>query len=111
MLLLVDAGHCLTLVSGQGPGIALASAKMLATALKEGGDLSVALAKHEARLRPIINRHQAQSHKMAAIFIPQSKIVFRLRNFILRHMPRSRLGRYFSNAIRFETEPARNRSR
>ncbi len=93
----------------EATGVALASAKMLATALKEGGDLSVALAEHEARLRPIIKRLQARSHRMAAIFIPQCNVVFRLRNFILRNMPRSRLGGYFSNAIRSEIEPARNR--
>ncbi|MND25856.1 3-hydroxybenzoate 6-hydroxylase 1 [compost metagenome] len=107
VLLLGDAAHCLTLVSGQGAGMALASAEMLAQALKGGGDLTAALARHEARLRPIINRLQARSRKMAAIFIPQSPFAFRLRNFVMRHMPRAWLGRYFSSAIRSEIELAR----
>lgn len=110
VLLLGDAAHCLTLVSGQGAGMALASAEMLAQALKEGGALTGALARHEARLRPIIGRLQARSRKMAAIFIPQSRFAFRLRNLVMRHMPRAWLGRYFSSAIRSEIELARMRS-
>ncbi|MBT9372936.1 FAD-dependent monooxygenase [Rhizobium sp. CSW-27] len=110
VLLLGDAAHCLTLVSGQGAGMALASAEMLAQALKESGDLTAALAHHEARLRPIIGRLQVRSRKMAAIFIPQSWFAFRLRNFVMRHMPRAWLGRYFSSAIRSEIELARRGS-
>jgi 2-polyprenyl-6-methoxyphenol hydroxylase-like FAD-dependent oxidoreductase len=109
VLLLGDAAHCLTLVSGQGAGMALASAEMLAQALTESGALTGALAHHEARLRPIICRLQTRSRKMAAIFIPQSVLAFRLRNFVLRHMPRALLGRYFSSAIRSEIELARMR--
>ncbi|MDH4414909.1 MAG: FAD-dependent monooxygenase [Rhizobium sp.] len=107
VLLLGDAAHCLTLVSGQGAGMALASAEILAQALKECGDLTGALARHEAHLRPVIGRLQARSRKMAAIFIPQSWFAFRLRNFVMRHMPRAWLGRYFSSAIRSEIELAR----
>ncbi|MCQ9147720.1 FAD-dependent monooxygenase [Ochrobactrum sp. BTU2] len=106
VMLLGDAAHCLTLVSGQGAGMALASAEMLAQALRDGGDLTAALARHEAHLRPIINRLQARSRKMAAIFIPQSWLAFRLRNFVMRHMPRAWLGRYFSSAIRSEVKLA-----
>lgn len=109
VLLLGDAAHCLTLVSGQGAGMALASAEMLAQALKECGDLTAALAHHEARLRPIIGRLQGRSRKMAAVFIPRSVLAFRLRNFVLRHMPRALLGRYFSSAIKSEIELARMR--
>ena len=109
VLLVGDAAHCLTLVSGQGAGMALASVEMLAQALMENGDTATALARHEARLRPIIGRLQARSRKMATIFIPQSPFAFRLRNFVMRHMPRALLGRYFSNAIRSEIELARVR--
>lgn len=102
VILLGDAAHCLTLVSGQGAGMALASAEMLGTALRQTATLDAALARHEAKLRPIINRLQARSRKMAAVFIPRSVFAFRLRNFIMRHMPRAWLGRYFSSAIRAE---------
>ena len=106
VLLLGDAAHCLTLVSGQGAGMALASAEMLGEALKRNTDLRAALLDHERRLRPTIARLQARSRKMAAVFIPQSVFAFRFRNFVMRHMPRAWLGRYFSNAIRSEIELA-----
>ncbi|MEW9612826.1 FAD-dependent monooxygenase [Shinella sp. S4-D37] len=109
VLLLGDAAHCLTLVSGQGAGMALASAEMLGEALRVSDDPVTALGRHEARLRPIIGRLQARSRKMAAIFIPQSPFAFHLRNFVMRNMPRAWLGRYFSSAIRAEIELVRMR--
>ncbi|WP_186392310.1 MULTISPECIES: FAD-dependent monooxygenase [unclassified Pannonibacter] len=111
VMLLGDAAHCLTLVSGQGAGMALASAEMLAEALagSASGSASVgeALARHEARLRPVITRLQARSRKMAAVFIPQSRFAFHLRNIVMRNMPRSWLGHYFTRALRSEIELAR----
>jgi 2-polyprenyl-6-methoxyphenol hydroxylase-like FAD-dependent oxidoreductase len=100
-LLLGDAAHCLTLVSGQGAGIAMASAHILAQEL-ERAPVEAALAAHERRLRPAVARLQDRSRKMAAWFIPDGALSFRLRNLILRHMPRKMLGRYFVNAIRSE---------
>lgn len=105
--LLGDAAHCLTLVSGQGAGMAIASAEMLGQALKAKGDPLSALQDHEAKLRPIILRLQARSRKMAAVFIPQSVLAFRARNFVMRHVPKSWLGRYFSKSIRSEIDLAK----
>lgn len=102
VLLLGDAAHCLTLVSGQGAGMAMASAEMLGNALSQSASLNAALEKHENTLRPIIARLQSRSRKMATVFIPKSLFAFKLRNFVMRHMPRAWLGRYFSNAIRTE---------
>lgn len=107
VLLLGDAAHCLTLVSGQGAGMALASAEMLGNALMSAPDLASALARHEAALRPIINRLQARSRKMASVFIPRGKFAFHLRNAVMRHMPRAWLGRYFTSAIKAEIALAR----
>jgi 2-polyprenyl-6-methoxyphenol hydroxylase-like FAD-dependent oxidoreductase len=104
--LLGDAVHCLTLVSGQGAGMAIASAEMLVQALMKHANPLAALASHEVRLRPIIARLQARSHKMAAVFIPQSAFAFWVRNVIMRHAPKSWLGRYFSKSIRSEIELA-----
>jgi 2-polyprenyl-6-methoxyphenol hydroxylase-like FAD-dependent oxidoreductase len=102
VLLIGDAAHCLTLVSGQGAGMALASAEMLGDALREASDLCTALDRHERLLRPITTRLQSRSRKMAAVFIPQSRFAFTLRNLVMRYVPRSWLGHYFSNAIRAE---------
>lgn len=102
-LLLGDAAHCLTLVSGQGAGMAMASAEMLAQELAKLPVLQ-ALAAHDQRLRPAIVRLQQRSRRMAAIFIPESRFAFHARNLLLRHMPRSWLGKYFANSIRSEID-------
>ncbi|WP_313614212.1 hypothetical protein [Agrobacterium sp.] len=65
-------------------------------------DLPAALAVHEQWLRPILARLQARSRKLAAVFIPQSNFAFKLRNIIMRNMPKRLLGWYFSGAIKAE---------
>lgn len=102
VLLLGDAAHCLTLISGQGAGMAMASACLLASLLKKGGDLESVLAGHQAALYPAIQRLQQRSRRMAAWFIPATERGFRLRNGILRHIPRRLLGWYFLRAVRSE---------
>ncbi|WP_346892322.1 FAD-dependent monooxygenase [uncultured Roseibium sp.] len=102
VLLLGDAAHCLTLVSGQGAGMALASAELLGRELAAQPDIHLALKAHEAKLRPTIEKLQQRSRRMASVFIPESRFAFHMRNTLVRHMPKSWLGRYFSNAIRSE---------
>lgn len=99
--LLGDAAHCLTLVSGQGAGMAIASAELLAQALAHTS-VAEAFRQHDASLRPAINRLQLRSRRMATMFIPKSAAGFYVRNLILRHMPRPWLGRYLASAARTE---------
>lgn len=101
VMLLGDAAHCLTLISGQGAGMSIASAAMLAEELGVK-PIDEALRRHEERLRPAILKLQERSRKMGALFVPASPLSFHLRNLTLRHMPRAWLGRYFINAIRSE---------
>jgi 2-polyprenyl-6-methoxyphenol hydroxylase-like FAD-dependent oxidoreductase len=100
-VLLGDAAHCLTLISGQGAGMALTSAAMLAEELGRH-DMPQALTRHEARLRPSIERLQARSRKMAALFIPATPLTFALRNMVMRHLPRRLLTNYFLRAVKSE---------
>jgi 2-polyprenyl-6-methoxyphenol hydroxylase-like FAD-dependent oxidoreductase len=101
VLLLGDAAHCLTLISGQGAGISIASAKILAGELSRC-TIEEAFVAHRHRLRPAVERLQQHSRKMAAWFIPEGKLAFGFRNFWLKHLPRRILGRYFLNSIRSE---------
>jgi 2-polyprenyl-6-methoxyphenol hydroxylase-like FAD-dependent oxidoreductase len=101
VLLLGDSAHCLTLISGQGAGMALTSACLLAEELAVG-DIDVALHRHEQRLRPAIVRLQTRSRKMAEWFIPATPFAFHARNTVMRLMPRFLLGRYFLKAVRSE---------
>lgn len=101
IVLLGDAAHCLTLISGQGAGMAMASAEMLSQELARRS-IDAALAEHHRRLSPAIARLQQRSRHMARVFIPDGRLAFRLRNIVLRYMPRRWLGRYFLNAIKKE---------
>ena len=102
-ILLGDSAHCLTLISGQGAGMAMTSGEVLAWELAKQPVLQ-ALAAHDRRLRPAITRLQQRSRRMASIFIPESRLAFHTRNFTSRHMPRAWLGKYFANSIRSEIE-------
>ncbi|MGD1876078.1 MAG: FAD-dependent monooxygenase [Kiloniellaceae bacterium] len=101
VLLLGDAAHCLTLISGQGAGMAMTSACILAQELARA-EVPAALGRHEARLRPSIQRLQARSRKIAPLFIPATPRAFALRNWIMRYMPPRLLAWYFARAIRSE---------
>jgi 2-polyprenyl-6-methoxyphenol hydroxylase-like FAD-dependent oxidoreductase len=101
VVLLGDAAHCLTLISGQGAGMSITSAAMLSEELA-AAPIDEALRRHEKRLRPAILKLQERSRKMGSLFVPASNLSFHLRNFVLRHMPRAWLGQYFINAIRSE---------
>ena len=101
VVLLGDAAHCLTLISGQGAGMAITSAKALAEELSERS-VPEALAGHEKRLRPAIEQLQARSRKIAPLFIPSTNRSFAMRNFVMRHAPKKLLGWYLSRSIRAE---------
>lgn len=90
VLLLGDSAHCLTLISGQGACMAVASAEILASELmKTNNDVAKALAKHEKRLRPVIQSLQAHTRKIAPVYIPAGTLKYHLRNLFLRVMPYS----------------------
>ncbi len=99
VVLIGDAAHCLTLLSGQGAGIAMASAYLLAESLVKQG-IDRGLVDHEARLRPVVLRLQQRSRKLATWFIPASKSSFWLRNTIIKCMPNALIGWFFLRAVR-----------
>lgn len=109
-LLLGDAAHCLTLVSGQGAGMALYSASILAEELGPASgeaEITAALARHEARLRPAIRRLQKRSRQTASWFVPATRRGLALRNFLMRRLPRSLLAWHFRRGIRGEIQSSR----
>ena len=105
VLLLGDAAHSLSLISGQGAGMALASAQVLAQMLQTM-PIDQALDGHHARLRPVIEALQARSRKLAPVFVPASATGFALRNTMLKLMPGAMLKRYFLNGLKTEQEAA-----
>lgn len=99
VLLLGDAAHCLTLLSGQGAGMAMMSACVLAEKLKHHA-VPEALALHEQQLRPAITGLQQRSRDIAPWFIPATPRSFRLRNLLLKWLPKRFIGWYFLRAVR-----------
>ncbi len=99
VMLMGDAAHCLTLLSGQGAGMALVSAYLLEQQLREK-PIAQALQEHETIMRPAVLRLQARSRKIAPWFIPNSRLGFHLRNLFMCSLPKKWLGNYFLKAMR-----------
>ncbi|CAK7220365.1 hypothetical protein SCUCBS95973_004129 [Sporothrix curviconia] len=103
--LLGDAAHCLTLMSGQGAAMAMASAEILGRELKNSNnDVVAALAAHDKCLRPAILRLQDHSTNLAAAYIPRNAFIYHLRNWMIRLIPYSWLISWHSEKIKAENE-------
>lgn len=102
ILLLGDSAHCLSLISGQGACMALASAELLSVELTNTKDVAQALVNHEKKLRPIIEKLQERTRKMAGIYIPTSLLKYHLRNMFLKLMPYSWIVSWHVKNIRCE---------
>ena len=97
-----DAAHCITLISGQGAGMAMTGAAVLAEEIGKRGDIDDALVAYEARMRGPIGRLQQRSRNIARWFVPNSPLSFHLRNMILRGLPGWMLARYFRRSLESE---------
>jgi 2-polyprenyl-6-methoxyphenol hydroxylase-like FAD-dependent oxidoreductase len=72
VVLLGDAAHCLTYLSGQGPSTAMAGAYILAAELCQK-PLPFALKSYEDCMQPFVKKLQLQAHKIAGYYIPESR--------------------------------------
>jgi 2-polyprenyl-6-methoxyphenol hydroxylase-like FAD-dependent oxidoreductase len=113
VLLVGDAAHSLSLISGQGAGMALASAGVLAQELERSAgaghvptaeQLEQALQMHRRRLHPTIQRLQQRSRKIAPAFVPATPLSFYLRNLALRVMPGPVMRHVFLSGLKSEAQ-------
>jgi 2-polyprenyl-6-methoxyphenol hydroxylase-like FAD-dependent oxidoreductase len=72
-VLVGDAAHCLTSISGQGAAMAMAGAYILAEELSRNDGYRSAFARYESRLRPLVTKKQDQVRWVAPIFIPGAR--------------------------------------
>lgn len=91
VLLMGDAAHCLTPLSSQGAGMAIASAELLARELSnmvivEGTTVEDALERWEKKLRPSIERLQWRVRIAAPKFLARNKITFGVRTMLTKVM-------------------------
>ena len=86
-VLLGDAAACPSLLAGEGTGLAMTEAYVLAGELHvSGGDVPAALASYEQRLRPFLAGKQKAALAMASTFAPKTGFGIWLRNMATQLM-------------------------
>ena len=82
-----DAAACVSLMAGEGTGLAIAEAYVLAGELHaSGGDFAAAFARYEQRLMPFLARKQGSAAKFASSFAPRSSLGIHFRNVVTKLM-------------------------
>ncbi|MEV6245703.1 FAD-dependent monooxygenase [Streptomyces sp. NPDC051742] len=109
VVLLGDAAHCSSPASGQGTGLALTGAYVLAGELaRAGGDHTVAFARYEAHMRPGVERNQRMAESFVKEMTVDSKWKIALRMFMVRTLPRTPWKNLIARKIRDEIQAAAN---
>jgi len=80
-----DAAACVSLMAGEGTGLAIAEAYILAGELHAcRGDFRVAFARYEQRLMPFLRRKQASAATFASSFAPKTPLGLAFRNVVTK---------------------------
>jgi 2-polyprenyl-6-methoxyphenol hydroxylase-like FAD-dependent oxidoreductase len=104
-----DAAACPSLIAGEGAGLALAEAYVLAGEIhSRGADLNLALRHYEERIKPYTERKQRCAERLVPSFAPKTEIGVKARDFATLLMrlplfPRLLMGRYFRDAFALPT--------
>ena len=78
-----DAAACVSLLAGEGSGLAMAEAYVLADALDAcAGDYAEAFARYERRLKPFVRRKQEAALRFASAFAPRTALGITVRNLV-----------------------------
>jgi 2-polyprenyl-6-methoxyphenol hydroxylase-like FAD-dependent oxidoreductase len=87
VLLIGDAAGCISLLGGEGTGLAITEAYVLAGELAGAGtDYRRAFDAYEARMRPFIESKQAGAVKYIPFFATRTRFGLWLRNLAMRSM-------------------------
>jgi 2-polyprenyl-6-methoxyphenol hydroxylase-like FAD-dependent oxidoreductase len=87
VLLVGDAAACVSLLAGEGTGLAMAEAYVLAGELaRAGGDHLRAFDAYESRLRPFLERKQASAKKFLSFFATRTNLGIWFGNLAMRTM-------------------------
>jgi len=82
-----DAAACVSLLAGEGTGLAIAEAYVLAGELhRAGGDFPRAFGEYERRLMPFVRRKQEGAAKFASSFAPRTATGIFIRNIATKLM-------------------------
>lgn len=100
-----DAAACPSFLAGEGTGLAMTEAYVLAGELaRANGDHAAAFARYEARLRPLVERKQRSATHYLGFFATRTRLGLWLRNQAMRAMNvgpvfRGLVGRSFRDEI------------
>jgi len=82
-----DAAACVSLMAGEGTGLAIAEAYILAGELHAcGDDFRAAFARYEQRLMPFLRKKQASAATFASSFAPKTSFGITFRNEVTKLM-------------------------
>jgi 2-polyprenyl-6-methoxyphenol hydroxylase-like FAD-dependent oxidoreductase len=85
--LIGDAAACVSLMGGEGTGLAIAEAYVLAGELHAcGSDFATAFGRYEQRLMPFLRSKQRSAAGFASSFAPKTSLGIAFRNQITRLM-------------------------
>jgi 2-polyprenyl-6-methoxyphenol hydroxylase-like FAD-dependent oxidoreductase len=80
-----DAAACVSLLAGEGTGLAMAEAYVLAGELCNcEGDYGAAFIRYQERMMPFLKAKQKSAAKFASSFAPASALGLTFRNFVSR---------------------------
>jgi 2-polyprenyl-6-methoxyphenol hydroxylase-like FAD-dependent oxidoreductase len=80
-----DAAACVSLMAGEGTGLAIAEAYVLAGELQaSGGDVAGAFAQYERRLMPFVRTKQGLAVKFTSAFAPKTSFGLSFRNVVTK---------------------------
>jgi 2-polyprenyl-6-methoxyphenol hydroxylase-like FAD-dependent oxidoreductase len=84
VVLVGDAAACVSLLAGEGSGLAMAEAYVLAGELQRAGnDHREAFRRYEERLRPFLEGKQQSARKFAGSFVPKTRLGVWFRNLVM----------------------------
>ncbi|MGB3355418.1 MAG: FAD-binding domain [Mycobacterium sp.] len=87
VLLIGDAAGCISLLGGEGTGLAMTEAYVLAGELQRaGGDHRTAFPRYENMLRPFIGDKQSGAEQMLGFFTARTRFGLWFRNVAMRSM-------------------------
>ncbi len=82
-----DAAACVSLLAGEGTGLAMAEAYVLAGELRAGaGDPAAAFARYNDRMGPFLRRKQRSALRFASSFAPKTAFGIRFRDIAVHLM-------------------------
>jgi 2-polyprenyl-6-methoxyphenol hydroxylase-like FAD-dependent oxidoreductase len=80
-----DAAACVSLMAGEGAGLAMAEAYVLAGELRHcGSEYGAAFARYQERMMPFLRRKQEWTLKFSSSFAPKTAFGITFRNLVTR---------------------------